>query len=89
MGKPSRKELLEALETAQLMRESGNDPHYVAKALLNLNYRMGFMEKVLEEAEYYLRGQDAHAHTVLQKAVEKALAVNRQTEGRDDEALGL
>lgn len=89
MGKPSREELLEALKAAQQMRESGHDPQHVAKALLNLNYRMEYMEKVLEAAEHYLRGQAVHEHTVLQQAVDKARTVNRQTEGADGESLGL
>lgn len=89
MGKPSREELQEALKTAQHMRESGNDPQHVARALLNLNYRMEYMDKVLEAAEYYLRGGDVHAHTVLQQAVDKAREENLHTRGADAETLGL
>jgi hypothetical protein len=89
MGKPSKQQLEEALSTAKQMRESGNDPHYVARTLLNLNYRVRYLEKVLEAAEYYLRGEDAHAHTVLEEAIERARAEDRHTAGLDDETMGL
>lgn len=83
MGKPTKEELREALETAAQMREQGDDPHYVAKALLNLNYRMGYLEKVLQAAELYLRGMGEHEHTVLVKAIENVHREDAHTEGRD------
>ena len=89
MGKPTDEELKQALAEAGRMRESGNDPHHIAKALLNLNYRMEYMEKVLEAAEYYLRGEDAHAHTVLEKAIATAREEDRHTAGADAEQMGL
>lgn len=83
MGKPTKEELHEALETAAQMREQGDDPHYVAKALLNLNYHMTHLEKVLHAAELYLRGMGEHEHTVLVKAIENVHRENAHTEGRD------
>ena len=35
MGRPSKEELASALAEAGRMREQGEDPHHVAKCLLN------------------------------------------------------
>lgn len=83
MGKPTKEELQEALETAAQMREQDDDPHHIAKALLNLNYRMGYMEKVLLAAELYMRGMAVHEHAELEKAIEEARREDARTEGRD------
>ncbi len=48
MDKPTDDEFKLALAEAGRMRESGNDPHHVARALLNLNYCMNSMQGVLE-----------------------------------------
>lgn len=87
MGKPTEQELDEALETAAQMREQGNDPHHVAKALLNLNYRMGYMEKVFHAAELYMRGMGEHEHTMLQKAIDEARDKDRHSAGRDADLI--
>ena len=55
MGKPTEQELSRALAVAKYMRESGQDPYWLAKALLNLNYRMSNLEQVMCAAEAYLR----------------------------------
>ena len=86
MGKPTKEQLHQALETAAQMREQGIDPHYVAKALLNMNYRMKYMEKVLHAAELYLRGGlNVHEHTALQKAIDEARSEETRTAGKDSE----
>ena len=54
MGQPTEAELKEALETAATMRESGQDPHHIAKALLNLNYQLKQVKLVMRAAELYL-----------------------------------
>lgn len=89
MGKPTDEEFRQALAEAGRMRESGNDPHHIAKALLNLNYRMKSMQEVLEAAEYYLRGEDARLHQKLEIAIEKARAEDRRTSGRDADNTAL
>lgn len=89
MGKPTDEELMQALAEAARMRESGSDPHHIAKALLNFNYRLKYLEKVLEAAEYYLRGEDAHLHHQLQEAIEVARREERRTAGTDAEQTGL
>ena len=72
MGKPTESELEIALAKAAEMRESGQDGQFVAKSLLNLNYRMGFYDELLEKAKLYLHsGEGAHEHSMLLKAIEK------------------
>lgn len=73
MGMPSDDEMKEALAEAGRMRESGDDPHFVAKALLNLNYRVKGLERVMEAAELFLRsGMAVAEHQRLRKALEEA-----------------
>lgn len=73
MGTPNRKEFEEALAEAARMREQGEDPHHVAKALLNLNYRLHALENVLEAAQHFLHsGLAPHEHTELLKAIAAA-----------------
>lgn len=71
MSKPTEEELKQALAEAARMREQGEDPHHVAKALLNLHFRFRFLEDVLVAAEHYLRGQDVHEHARLVRAIER------------------
>ena len=85
MGKPTEEEFEDALKTAIQMREEGNDPHHIAKALLNLNYRMGFLEKVFHAASLYLRGLGEHEHTALQKALDAARREDAHTSGQDSD----
>lgn len=90
MGKPTSQELEEALQEAKRMREQGDDPHHVAKALLNMNYQRGFLDEVLHAAENYLQsGMAEREHTLLVKAIEKAREVDDQGAHRERPALGL
>ena len=83
MGKPTADELQQALDEAVRMRENDEDPQFIAKSLLNLQYRMGFLEKVMHAAELYLRGEGGREHTLLLRAIEKAKQEDAHTEGRD------
>lgn len=75
MSRPTEAELQNALNYVVELRESGEDYHYVAKCLLNLNYRVKQLEQVLEKSKRYLHsGQGSHEHTALVKAIEKAEA---------------
>lgn len=90
MGKPTEQELEEALGVAGRMRESGKDPHCVAKALLNLHYRIRYLERVQRAAEIYLRsGQGTREHRELLKAIEEAKAADLRSSGADVESTGL
>ena len=73
MGKPTEEEYRQAIEEAIRMREQDDDPNFMAKALLNLNYRIHYLQKVLHQADYYLHfGQEEAEHTKLLKAIDKA-----------------
>lgn len=90
MGMPSREELTEALEEAARMREAGADPHHLAKALLNHNYRLQQLEHVLEAAERYLHsGQAVTEHQRLRKAIEEARSAMARTAAAESTRFGL
>lgn len=84
MGKPTATELRQALDRAIQMRESGNDPDFLAKSLLNLHYRLLKAEKAVEVARRYLHaGQSATDHRLLMQAVQDAEHSSRDP-GSDD-----
>jgi hypothetical protein len=90
MGVPTKEELEAALAEAARMREAGEDPHHVAKALLNHNHRIDILEKVLHAAELYLHtGHGAHEHTQLMRAIEKAKHASTNSSDRDQLDYGL
>jgi len=77
MGKPTEEELETALAHAARLREQGEDIYYIAKSLLNLNYRMKLYQDVLHKADLYLHsGEGAHEHADLANAIKRT----RQTE---------
>ena len=72
MGKPTDEELKEALEEAGKMRETGEDPHHIAKALLNCHFRLSHADRVYHAVEEYIRsGMDQTTHARLIKALDK------------------
>ena len=88
MGKPTQSELDKAIQSAAAMRESGADDKYMAKCLLNLNYRNQLLEKVLQHAELYVHGgSDPNEHKLLLKAIkdvqEAGQAVKHDRDGLD------
>ncbi len=73
MGRPTAEEFKAALTHAAKLREQGEDTFYIAKSLLNLNYRIKFLEDVLDKADVYLHsGEGAKEHADLVKAIERA-----------------
>jgi hypothetical protein len=89
MGKPTEDELRMALEEAARMRESGADPHFVAKALLNLNYRTKSLEQVLNATERYLRsGQAVSDHQHMVEAIRNYHRLDDRAAGHDAERFG-
>jgi hypothetical protein len=79
MGKPSEEELKTALTEAARMREQGDDPLFLAKSLLNLNYRLKHLEHLRKAAEGYLHsGLAEHNHALLIRAIDAC----RQAETR-------
>ena len=90
MGVPSKEELDTALSEAARMREQGEDPHYLAKVLLNHNYRIEILEKVLHAAELYMHsGQAAHEHSQLVRAIETAKKAGSNSSDNDVLDYGL
>jgi hypothetical protein len=86
MGKPTDDELKQALEEVSRMREQDDDPHYVAKSLLNIYYRFKLLENVLQAVERYLHsGQAVHEHTILVKVIREYHAKEKRSAGEDNE----
>lgn len=87
MGRPTAEELDTALREAARMREAGEDPHLLAKSLLNLNYRVRYLEDVMHKADLYLHSRaGALEHADLVTAIARARTVSAAA-GGDDEHL--
>ncbi len=90
MGMPTLEELNEALTEAARMREQGDDPHHVGKALLNLHYRTRLLEDVLHAAERFLHsGMAAQEHQQLQRAIERVRSAVDRTAAVERDQFGL
>lgn len=90
MGKPTEQELETALSEAKRLRESGQDTHFLGKALLNCNYRNSILLEVLHTAERYLRSGMAEAeHTRLVRAIDRARQAEDRSAHREQETIGL
>jgi hypothetical protein len=62
----------EALQYAEQLRESDNDPEQLAHVALYLKNRVDMLQTVFKAAESYLNfGQTTHHHTELVKAVDR------------------
>ena len=90
MGMPTDQELKQALAEAARMRVEDNDPMFVAKALLNMDYRLKQLEKVAHTAELYFRsGMAVQEQQKLKVAMEKARSSIDRTAGIEENELGL
>lgn len=90
MSKPTDSELKHALKTAIQMKELGNDPDFMAKALLNHNYRLKYLTEVLKIADRYLNhGMADHERTLLLSAINKANDAEARTAGYERGDFGL
>ena len=90
MSMPSKEELDEALAEAARMREHGEDPHHVAKALLNCHYQVEQLEHVLAAVELFLHsGMAVTEHQKLKKAIEEARKAIGRTRSLEHESFGL
>lgn len=86
MGKPTEEQMQQALKAAGKMRELGKDPYHVGQALLNLNYRVECLERVLTAADRYIKmGQSIQEHRELVAAIKEAKAIDARTGGEDQE----
>lgn len=90
MSKPTNLELKTALVAAATMKEHDKDPFYIAKSLLNHNYRLKYYEELLVAADRYMNhGQAEHEHTKLLKCIEKAKEAESKTANEDIKDFGL
>ena len=86
MTKPTQAELELALATAAHMSEQKQDEQHLAKCLLNLNYRIGYLEKVFKAAERYVYfGQEETEHQLLVKAIEHARSEELHIEKKEEQ----
>lgn len=90
MSKPSDSELETALRAVEKLKEHDNDTYFVAKSLLNLNYRMKYYEELLTSADRYMNhGQAEHERLHLLRAIEKVKEIEIRTANQDIENFGL
>ncbi len=90
MSKPSDEELEIALKTAADMRDNKTDSFFIAKALLNYNYRFKYLEEVLRTADLYINhGMSDQEHSHLIRAIEKAKEVDSYTSHQEATSFGL
>lgn len=90
MGMPSKEELEHALAEAGRMREQGDDPHHIAKALLNLNYQNEKLKHALAAAEMFLNsGMAVTEHQKLKRAIAEARTAIDRTGSIEHETFGL
>lgn len=90
MSKPTEQEMTIALAEAKRLRESGEDTHHMAKALLNCDYQARFLLDVLHAAEKYLHsGMAEREHTLLIRAIDKARQIDDYSSHRGHETTGL
>ena len=90
MAKPTQDELHTALAEAARMREQDQDPHYLAKCLLNHHYRLGYLEDVMLAVERYLHSGLAEVeHRRLLKVLDKARQAEAHIRHIEHGKLGL
>ncbi len=72
MSKPTEIELKTALVASATMKEHNKDPFFIAKSLLNHNYRLKYYEELLTVADRYMNhGQAEHERMKLLRCIEK------------------
>lgn len=90
MTMPSKEEFETALAEAARMREEQDDPHFIAKTLLNLKYQKEQLEHVLNAAEMYFHsGMAVAEHQKLKKAIDNARSAIERTGAIEHEHFGL
>lgn len=90
MSKPDEKELGIALKMAAHMRDKDIDPFFIAKSLLSHNYRMKYLEEIMQAADRYINhGMSEQERTKLIRAIEKAKDNESYTSGVGRGSFGL
>jgi len=81
--KPTDDEFAMAMSTAMILHVESRDPRHIGKTMLYLDQRRGYLEKVLELADRFLRtGQDEQTHALLLKAIHAAKRAEEHATGR-------
>lgn len=81
--RPSDDEYRTAMHTAEVLHVEARDPRHLGKALLYLDQRCHYLEKVLELADrFLLTGQDERVHALLLKAIHAAKRAEEHATGR-------
>lgn len=90
MSKPTEIELKTALVAAATMKEHDKDPFFIAKTLLNHNYRLKHYEELLKAADRFMNhGQAEPARMALLRAIEKVKDAESRSSNEDIESFGL
>jgi len=90
MSKPTDIELKTALVAAATMKEHDKDPFFIAKALLNHNYRLKYYEDLLKSADRYMNhGQAEHERMKLLKCIEDIKDIESRTSNSQNDNFGL
>lgn len=90
MSKPTEEELSTALKMAGQMRDKNIDPFFIAKALLSHNYRIKYLEEILQAADRYInRGMSEQEKTHLIRTIEKIKDAESFTSGKGRDSFGL
>lgn len=90
MSKPTDTELKTALRRAMIMKESGEDPDFLAKSLLNHHYRLNYLLELLFATDRYLNhGMADHEHTELLSLIEKIKTAEDQVAKIEHYDFGL
>jgi len=72
------------------MRDKKIDPFFVAKALLSHNYRIRYLEEVMQAADRYINhGMSEREKTHLTRIIEKAKDAESLTANRQRDSFGL
>ena len=90
VSKPSTTIYTEALNYAELLRESDNDPHSMAHMILYLAERNSKLEDIAQSAKEYIHfGQDQQLHANLVKALEGFDDYEVEAETLEEPRFGL
>ncbi len=90
MSKPTEEELQAALKMAAQMRDKNIDPFFIAKTLLNHNYRIKYLEEILQAADRYInRGMSEQEKTHLIRTINKIKDAESFTSGKGRDSFGL
>ncbi|MCW8934785.1 MAG: hypothetical protein OQK98_08680 [Gammaproteobacteria bacterium] len=90
MSKPTEIELKTALVAAATMKEHDKDPFFIAKALLNHNYRLKHYEDLLKAADRYMNhGQAERERMKLLRCIEQIKDIESRTGNTQNESFGL